>query len=92
MIQIDLKKIDWSFKNDTITISEKDTRFGTEYLVISPKGNGKVFKFSHSTGPEFDKNTKWIYTSEDNIQLAVCNDANMVKHAAKEYLSAKLRR
>lgn len=91
MIHVNLKTIPWSFQNGVITISERDVPFGTEYNVISPKtGNSKLFKFTHSTGPEFDVNTKWIYKSEDNIQLAVCNDAQMVQKAADAYLKAKL--
>ena len=93
MIQIDLKKILWSFEKGIITISEKDVAFGTTYNVISPNtGVGKLFEFTHSTGPEFDKNTQWIYKCDDGIQLAVCNDAQMVKKAAEEYLKAKLRK
>lgn len=92
MIQVDLNTIKWSYENKVITISEKDVKFGTEYNIISPKGGSKVFQFTHSTGPEFDVNTKWIYKSEDGIQLAVCNDANMVKKAAENYLKAKLRK
>jgi hypothetical protein len=89
MIQVDLNKIKWSFESKVITISEKDVKFATEYNVISPKGGNKVFQFSHSTGPEFDKDTKWMYNSEDGLQLAVCNDANMVKIAAENYLKHK---
>lgn len=91
MTLIDLNKIDWSFENKVITISEKAVPFATEYNVRSPKGGEKEFKFSHSTGPEFDPNTKWIYKSEDGLQLAVCNDAQMVKAAAAAYLKAKTR-
>ena len=90
MIQVDLNKIKWSFENKVITISEKEVPFGTEYNVISPKGGQKVFKFTHSTGPEFDVHTKWIYESDDKLQLAVCNDAKMVKAAAENYLRGKL--
>lgn len=92
MIQVDLNTIKWSFEEKVITISEKDVAFGTEYNVISPKGGNKVFHFTHSTGPEFDVNTKWMYKSEDDLQLAVCNDAKMVKIAAENYLKAKLRK
>ena len=95
MIQIDLKKIPWSFDMKTsskgvISISEKDVKFGTEYNVVLPTGGNKVFKFTHSTGPEFASDTKWMYESEDGLLLAVCNDAKMVKRAAEEYLKAKL--
>jgi hypothetical protein len=97
MIQIDLKKIPWSFDMKTsekgiIVISEKDVRFGTEYEVVSPTGNKKTFTFTHSTGPEFAPETKWMYKSEDGLQLAVCNDAKMVKIAAENYLNAKLQK
>lgn len=92
MTRIELKKIPWSFENKVITISEKGLPFATEYVVVSPKGGEKEFKFTHSTGPEFDPNTKWIYKSDDGLQLAVCNDAEMVKVAAKAYLDAKLRK
>lgn len=93
MRQIDLKKIPWSFQTGVITISEKDVQFGTQYNVISPNtGVGKLFEFTHSTGPEFDKNTQWIYKSDEGIQLAVCNDADMVTRAADAYLKAKLRK
>ena len=90
MTQIDLKTIPWSFENKIITISERDITFSTEYNVISPKGGNKVFNFDHSTGPEFDANTKWMYLSDDGVTLAVCNDAQMVEAAAKNYLTAKL--
>jgi len=93
MIQIELKKIPWSFQNGIITISETDVRFATRYNVISPNtGVGKEFEFTHATGPEFDKNTQWIYKSEDGIQLAVCNDEQMAMGAAEAYLKAKLRK
>lgn len=96
MIQIDLKTIPWSFDMKTsekgvISISEKDVRFGTEYNVVSPNGGEKVFKFTHSTGPEFAVDTKWMYVSDDNLLLAICNDAKMVKMAAEAYLKAKTR-
>ena len=92
MTNIDFKKIPWSFKINEITISEKDVPFDTDYNVISPTNGNKHFKFTHSTGPEFDKDTKWIYVSEDGIRLAVCNDTQMVKVAAENYLKAKLRK
>lgn len=91
MTDIYLKNIPWSFKNGIIIISESSVPFATEYNVISPNtGVGKLFKFTHSTGPEFDPNTQWLYKSDDNIQLAVCNDTQMVIKAAENYLRAKL--
>lgn len=89
MTLIDLNKIAWSFEDKVITISEKDVPFATEYNVRSPKGGEKVFTFTNSTGPEFAPDTKWIYESDDKLQLAVCNDTKMVKVAAAAYLKAK---
>lgn len=94
MITIDLRSLPFSYSKSekAFTISEKDVQFGTEYNVISPKtGDAKVFKFTHSTGPEFAPDTQWVYRSEDdNILLRVCNDAKMAKEAADAYLKAKL--
>ena len=94
MLRIDLKKIPWSFNEVTnsIIVSERDVKFTTEYLVISPRtGNGKTFSFSHSTGPEFDVSTRWVYKSDIGTILEVCNDTKMVAEASKNYLNAKLR-
>ena len=94
MITINLKNIPFSYSKaeKAFTISEKDVQFGTEYNVISPKtGDAKVFKFTHSTGCEFEPDTQWIYKNDEhNILLKVCNDAKMAKEAADAYLKAKL--
>lgn len=95
MTTITLSAIRWSYDKSTktILISERDVPFATKYKVVSPRtGKSKVFDFDHSTGPEFDKNTKWIYKSEDGVTLAVANDVIMVKVAAERYLDAKLNR
>ena len=76
----------------TFTISEKDVPFATTYELLNPlTKNTKVFEFTHSTGPEFAADTKWIYKSEDDFTLEVCNDPEMVKVAAAAYLKAKTR-
>lgn len=93
MTNIALSDIDWSFdkQTSTILISERDVPFATTYNVISPNtGVGKLFEFTHSTGPEFDPKTCWIYKSEDGITLSVANDEKMVEEASKNYLRAKL--
>lgn len=90
MVLVDLNKIKWCYQDKVITVSEKDVPFSTEYNVLSPKGGNKIFKFTHSTGPEFDADTKWMYKSEDGLQLAVCNNAKMVQKAVQDYLKAKL--
>ena len=91
---IDLSKIAHSYNDEskTFIISEKDVPFGTEYEVKNPNGKVSVFDFKRSTGPEFHKDTRWVYTNEEGITLEVCNDAVMVKEAAKLYLEAKTRK
>lgn len=93
MQKIDLGKISFKYNKETKTfsVSEKDVPFATSYEVIGRKtGETKQFGFSHSTGPEFDPNTKWVYTCGDMI-LEVCNDAEMTEIAAQNYLKGKLR-
>lgn len=93
MYTIDLIKIKFQYINETRTfkISERDVPFATEYVLINPKTNGsQTFKFSHSTGPEFDPNTEWIYKSSEGLTLSVCNDKIMTEIAAQNYLNAKL--
>lgn len=94
MTTIYLSSVGWSYDKSTktITVSERDVSFATTYKVISHRtGAEKVFEFDHSTGPEFDPNTKWIYKSADGLTLAVANDATMTAAAAEQYLEAKTR-
>jgi hypothetical protein len=91
-INLDKTKFVYDFNRKTFIVSEKGIPFGTEYEILNPKTGGRrKFKFTNSTGPEFDPNTKWIYESNDGILLEVCNDKQMTKIAAKNYLNAKLR-
>lgn len=95
MFIIELNKYSYRYDDSrkTIIISEKGIPFGTSYVVKNPKTNGsKTFNLSHSTGSEFDVKTKWVYKSEDGISLEVCNDAEMTKIAAHNYLEAKLKK
>ena len=83
----------YTFKDNVFTMSEKDILFATTYKVVNPKTNGSIiFNFTHSTGPEFHKDTKWVYVAEQfpHLSLEVCNDANMVKQAAENYFKAKV--
>jgi len=48
-----------------------------------------VFNFSHSTGPEFDPTTEWVYTSQEGIEFRVCNDAHITAQNARAYVKAK---
>ena len=95
MSLIDLSKITFSYNKDskTFTISERDVPFCTEYEVKNPStGAVSVFEFKHSTGPEYNKDTKWIYANKEGIILEVCNDPIMVKEAARLYIEAKTRK
>lgn len=93
MVTIDLNRVPYLYLPSTFTfvLSEKFTpSFATEYLVLSPKGGSSVFKFIHSTGPEFDPNTKWVYKNENDCELHIENDKVMTERAAEQYLKAKL--
>ena len=93
-VNINLKKIPFKYDEDkrTFYISEKDVQFATEYTLISPIGKKVTFKFTHSTGPEFDPNTSWIYISDDKkYTLNVANDIAITAANAKAYLNGKLK-
>lgn len=76
----------------TFSMSEKGMPFSTTYEIKNTEtGKTKKFEFSHSTGPEFDPNTKWIYKCDD-LTLEVCNDAKITAILAQNYLNAKLRK
>lgn len=93
---VDLKKTKWSFgdnTNKTILVSEKDVPFDTSYEVVSSKtGKSKVFNFSHSTGPEFDPSTQWVYTTKgSNVLFVVANDTQITKTRANNYVQSKIK-
>lgn len=92
MITIDLNTVPYSVDPVTkvISVSEKHVPFATTYNVISTTRVNKVFELSHSTGSEFDPNTKWVYKNGELV-LEVCNDKKMTAIAAENYLKAKLR-
>lgn len=95
MFTIELNKHPYVYNDErkTFVMGENGIPFGTSYVIKNPKtGGSKQFKFTHSTGPEFDPKTRWVYKSEDGIQLEICNDTEMTKNAADNYLKAKLRK
>ncbi len=58
-------------------------------------GVEKTFKFSHSTGPEFDPDTKWVYHAGSKVEgnlftLIVHNEKELTAARAQAYLQAKL--
>lgn len=93
MITINLtrgsKKNVLSYDSATKTFygSEKNILFATEYTVVNTvTKESMLFVFSHSTGPEFDPQTQWIYkNSNSNILLIICNDAEITKRNAENY-------
>ena len=76
-----------------ITVSEKHvTKFDSSYRIWNPiTEHGKVFDFTHSTGPEFEPDTKYIYKSEDGLTLEIVNDPTRCKERKQMYIDAKLR-
>ncbi len=91
-IIFDKSKHNYNKITKTISISEKEVAFATRYRVLSPTTRNEVeFVFSHATGPEFDPNTKWVYESAIGVTLEVCNDPELTKILADNYLKAKLR-
>jgi hypothetical protein len=100
-MEISLSSFQWSIDPTDPSIIhtlESQLPFDTEYVVKSPKtGVVKTFKFSHSTGPEFDPETKWIYHSGSEINgdlftLIVHNEKELTEKRASDYLDAKLGR
>jgi hypothetical protein len=90
MKRVNLKEVRFSVETGIIKVSEKDVQFDTQYEVVSAKtGNSMVFNFSHSTGPEFDPTTEWVYTSQEGIEFRVCNDAHITAQNARAYVKAK---
>ena len=97
MFRIDVSKYpgSWSKDSKTFTMSETNNGttipFGTQYEVFNPATNSvKVFEFTHSTGPEFASDTRWVYKCEDML-LEICNDPEVTKRNAAAYLKAKMR-
>jgi hypothetical protein len=94
-VAIDLNKISFAYEADRkcFVVSEKDvSQFATTYMLISTSGAQKKFDMTHSTGSEWDPNTRYVYKSEDGLLLEVCNDAQMFKTAAANYLAGKLKK
>jgi len=91
-IEFNDKKHTWGLEKKVFTVSERDVPFDTTYEIRNPKSGGKMkFEFSHSTGPEFNPQTKWIYYNSDKtVTLEVCNDPEIVRRAAENYLKSKL--
>jgi len=89
-INFDPKIVSYNKETKTFSINEKNVQFAIEYTATNPEtGKSKLFVFTHSTGPEFDPSTKWIYRNNEGLILEVCNDPTMVKIAAKSYYDAK---
>lgn len=82
------------YKNSTFFVNEKDTTFDMSYIVLNPDtGKMLVFELSHSTGPEFDPKTIWVYKNKDlNLELHISQDPNITKVRANNYLNHKLKK
>ena len=91
-ILFDRKKHVWDPETNTFSMSERDVKFDTSYILTNPGTLGSmIFEFKESTGPEFHPSTKWIYSNEDKtIKLEVVNDPRITKIRAEAYLKHKL--
>lgn len=90
---IDLKKKNLTYDKElkTFFISETEVPFSMNYELLNPKtGNSRIFELSHSTGGEFQPDTRWIYKSEDGLTLEVCNDPEVTKKRGESYLRHKI--
>ena len=91
-IHFDSKKHYYDKETKMFSVSERDVSFDTSYLLVNPEtGKAVEFIFSHSTGPEFDADTKYIYKSENGLTLEVCNDRQITSIRAEMYVAAKTR-
>jgi hypothetical protein len=95
-ISKDSKKNVLSYNKDNKTFygSEKDIPFDTSYKVVNTDTNqSRLFEFTHSTGPEFDPKTQWVYKNSDsNIQLIISNDAEISRINGENYMKSKINR
>lgn len=93
---INLSTVTYSYDKETkvFSFSEKHVPFATTYEVLNPKtGNKVTFDLSHSTGPEFDPDTRWVYKNKSSdVTVEVCNDATITKLRGDAYLDHKLNR
>ena len=88
MIIIPIKNLTYNKETATFYGSEKNIRFASTYEV-EDEGTLRKFEFSHSTGPEFDPSTTWVYVCGYK-KLIIANDAAITKINAANYLKAKL--
>jgi len=98
-MKISLRSFQWSLDpldRSQIHTSESQLPFDTEYTIHSPQtGVEKEFRFSHSTGPEFHPDTKWVYHAGSKVEgnlftLIVHNEKELTAARAQAYLQAKL--
>ena len=73
------------------SVSELEVpKFDTSYRLWNPETkHGKIFNFSHSTGPEFAADTKFVYKTDCGLTLSIANDPVLTKRREMIYLNAK---
>jgi len=91
LINIQKDQISFNAATKTFSVSGKRVKFGTQYTLVNElTGNTMDFDLTHSTGSEWEPETKWVYQSEEGYTLEVGNDDVTPKHA-ENYLRAKTR-
>ena len=87
-IEFNTNHCKWTESLKLISISESLVKFDTLYRLWNPlTKTGRVFEFSHSTGPEFSPDTTWVYKSDDGFTLEIVNDPELTSKRSKDYLS-----
>jgi len=85
-------KFSYNSKTKTFLVNGNDVQFDTTYeLENMMTGGRRVFHFDHSTGSEWDPNTKWIYKSTDGEYTLEVGNEDVTPAHAEAYLKAKLR-
>lgn len=69
--------------------------FATRYEMVNDEtGKSNVFDFVHSTGSEWDKDTKWVYACTEGkgfIFVLSSEDQRTLNVRKRNYIKAKMR-
>jgi len=88
-INIQKDQISYNATTKTFSVSGKRVKFGTKYTLVNDlTGNTMDFYLSHSTGSEWEPETKWVYHSGKGYILEVGND-DVTPQTVTEYLRGK---
>ena len=90
-LSIQNSKIKYDVPTKTFSVGGIGIPFGTKHSLTNEQTCGlKDFDFSHSTGSEWDVDTKWIYKSLDGYTLEIGNE-DVTQEQRDNYMNAKMR-